>query len=136
MDRKILIEKQRNSELENRIKQLEAQANEAKVPSVVPPVPSNPEHSKLENLLEKAMDRMTTIEEQLKQQIAAVTTPEPLSHERKVKESEKHAASSPADGDDDFLAGDQMEATDDSDADHDDVDNYITTPDGQRVPLL
>ena len=125
MDRQILMEKQRNSELEKRIKQLEAEAKQVNVPGSVPHVPpvppSNPEPSKLELLLEKAMDRMTTIEEQLKQQPTrnTVETPEP------------HVASS--------KAGETKrpdDASDGSDTDEDDVENFITTPDGQRVPLI
>ena len=145
MNRQILNEKQRNSELENRIKELEAQqvqgkSNQVNEPVSVPPVPNpvtpNPEPSKLEMLLEKAMDRMSTIEEQLKQsQTTAVKTPEPVSHVKKVVESQKHVASSKDDGsmtaDDDIQDGDQM----DSDSDEEDVDNYITTPDGHKVPF-
>ena len=133
MDRQILMEKQRNSELEKRIKQLEAEAKQVNVPGSVPHVPpvppSNPEPSKLELLLEKAMDRMTTIEEQLKQQPTrnTVETPEPHVASSKAGETKRP---------DDAQDGDQSQASDGSDTDEDDVENFITTPDGQRVPLI
>ena len=133
------MEKQKNNQLQLKLIDLELKLQQMSVASPKAPepeMPKQPETSKLEAMFEQAMKRMTQLESQLQEKVAAKETPAqapPLADSSKVDASlSRVAPSSSKAGHDDSMDDDEEEQDDDEDEE----EQSITTPDGVTVPLI